>query len=250
MSRGKVVPLPSIAAPTIEKVLDEFLTEERGRLSPKTARNYEHVIDLLKSHLDGYGHEFLSEGERALFEIRYNAEGDEHREFCQIFGPEKIPVNVGGFLGYFMIRKVVAGEDLKRAAGTVTKRLMEWLAEKGYADSMAAKDRAGLAARGARDLPKAERAARILAEAGRGVNVDMNELDEKDRIEFDHFPIAKIEPGRLWLENYGEGPRHLGPIAVPKEATSLLQEGWSISCSLVRIRGRWRIVEAANVYPL
>ena len=31
-----------------------------------------------------------------------------------------------------MIRKVIAGRDLKRAAGSVTKKLSKWLAEKGY----------------------------------------------------------------------------------------------------------------------
>ena len=40
-----------------------------------------------------------------------------------IFGPEKIPGNVAEFLDYFMVRKVMCGKDLMRAAGTVMKKL-------------------------------------------------------------------------------------------------------------------------------
>jgi len=38
------------------------------------------------------------------------------------------------FLGYFMPRKVMCGKDLMQAAGTVTKKLAKWLAEKGYVE--------------------------------------------------------------------------------------------------------------------
>lgn len=48
------MPLPSVGGPTIERVLAEFLAEERGRLSAKTAGNYEYVIKLLTAHLDSY----------------------------------------------------------------------------------------------------------------------------------------------------------------------------------------------------
>jgi hypothetical protein len=38
-------------------------------------------------------------------------------------------------LGYFMVRKVIAGPSLLRTAGTVTKKLAAWLAAQGYADA-------------------------------------------------------------------------------------------------------------------
>ena len=130
---AKTVPLPQPAEPNIRRVLEEFLEEQRARLAPRTLAKYESVLDLLRSHLDGYAHECLSAREAARFERSYNAEGEEHREFCELFGPEKIVENLDGFLGYFMIRKVLAGEDLLRAAGTVTKKLSKWLAAKNYA---------------------------------------------------------------------------------------------------------------------
>ena len=42
--------------------------------------------------------------------------------------------NLGEFLGYFMVRKVVAGQELLRAAGTVTKKLARWLHDQGFID--------------------------------------------------------------------------------------------------------------------
>jgi hypothetical protein len=85
------------------------------------------------SDLNGYAANSLDKSQYELWEELFNAEGDKHREFCDIFGPEHILPNVGEFLNYFMIRKVMAGQDLLRASGTVTKKLAKWLAAKGYA---------------------------------------------------------------------------------------------------------------------
>lgn len=63
--------------------------------------------------------------------------------------------------------------------------------------------------------------------------------------------MRRLKPGKLWLKVYTEkGKNTVGPIAVPKEATGLLREGWDISCAIARVRGKWKIVEVANVYPL
>ncbi|MGH8674712.1 MAG: hypothetical protein ACREVG_10410, partial [Burkholderiales bacterium] len=124
----KIVKLARPADPSISRVLEEFLAEQRARLAPRTLAKYEDVLDLLRSHLNGYAYESLSKAEAALFDRHFNAQGEEHREFCQLFGPDKIVEQLGSFLGYFMIRKVMAGQDLKRAAGSVTKRLSKWLA--------------------------------------------------------------------------------------------------------------------------
>lgn len=247
---GKTVKLPQPADPTIDQVLEEFLAQQRKRLKPRTVSRYEDVLNLLRHHLNGYAYEGLSEAESALFDRHFNAEGEEHREFCQLFGPDKIIGNLGSFLGYFMIRKVMAGQDLKRAAGTVTKKLSKWLAAKGYVSDDEAQAGTDRGAEAARDLPKAERAAGILFDAVENLAIDPNDLADEDYLEFDHFTITKVEPGKLWLENFEGGKTHLyGPLPVPNSATKLLREGWDISCSLGRVRGKWRIVEVANVYP-
>ena len=248
---AKITRLLQPAHPTIDEVCEEFLAEQRQRLTPRTLSRYEDVLGLLRHHLNGYAYQSLSKAESALFERDYNAEGKEHRDFCQLFGPDKIVENLGGFFGYFMIRKVMAREDLKRAAGTVTKKLSTWLVAKGYIAEQQGQEGAAQSMDAARDLPNAERAAQILYDAADDLGVHPNDLSDEHYLEFDHFAIAKVEAGKLWLEAFEGGePRSYGPVPVPAAATKLLRKGWDISCSLGCVRGTWRIIEVANVYPV
>jgi hypothetical protein len=239
MNRGDK---PSSIKPTIADVLAQFLADQRKRLAPKTFARYEYVIELLQHCLDGYAHQSLDKADAKLFDRLFNAEGDEHREFCQIFGPEHILPNVGEFLDYFMIRKVIAGKELLRAAGTVTKKLAAWMAEKGYADAAEvedAKERGGAAAR---DLPQAEE----LASRLRRFTEDQKQGSEDDEVE-DYFMLTRVEPGKIWLE--GMNGRELGPIQVPEDIGRRCKVGWTISGVVGRVGKRWRLVETWNVYP-
>lgn len=247
---AKIVKLLRPAEPNIRRVLEEFFEEQRTRLAPRTLVRYEAVLDLLRSYLDGHAHQFLSAPEAARFERSYNAEGEEHREFCDLFGPEKIVESLDSFLGYFMIRNVIAGEDFLRVAGTVTKKLSKWLAEKGYVSQEAAGEAKETSAAAARDLPRAERAAQILRAASDRLGIDVTELAEQDYLEFDHFTIVRVEHGQLWLEVREKRKMcERGPIPAPETATRWLRPGWIISCSLGRVRKSWRLLEVANVYP-
>ena len=173
---AKITRLPQPASHTIEQVFDEFLGDQRRRLRPRTLSKYEDVLGLLRDYLNRYAYQSLSTAEAALFDRYYNAPGDKHLEFCQLFGPDKIVANLGGFLGYFMIRKVVAGQDLKRAAGPVMKKLSTWLAAQGHVAEDEAQEGADLGAEAARDLPKAERAARILYDATTNLALGSHDL--------------------------------------------------------------------------
>jgi len=209
--------LPQFASPSIDQVFEDFLSDQRQCLKAMTFSKYESVVELLRHHLNGYAYEGLSKAETALFEKYYNAGGEEHREFCELFRPEKILENIGMFLSYFMIRKVMAGQDLMRVAGTVARKLAKWLAEKGYVSEEEAQSGADIGGQAARDLPKAERAAQILYEAARNLPVGVSELEEEDRLAFDHYTVVKIEPGKVWVEASAGGyAKTLGPIAVPK----------------------------------
>ena len=246
----KIINLPKIAEPTIEQALEEFLAVQQKKQQPKTASGYRDVAQLFKDCMNGYAYQSLSKAETALFDKYYNAKGKEHKEFCQLFGPDKIAENTGEFLGYFLIRKVMAGGDFKRLAGTVIKKLSKWLVEKGHISGEDAAMGEAEGAAAARDLPKAEKAGNILYESAEHLDFDPDELDDADYHDFDHYTIERVEPGQLWLEVYTEkGKSSVGPIAVPREATELLRKGWDISCAIARIRSKWRIVEVANVYP-
>jgi len=149
--------------------------------------------------LNGYGHTGLSELERKRWERAYEA-GDEDAS-CHLMGPEQLVDNIGEFLGYFMIRKVAAGQELLRAAGTVTKSLAKWLHQQGWIDDDALAvgvDRGGDAAR---DLPKADKLAGLLWDlAQRAPRIDdPDAVADEDWVE-DYLQIERVEPGALWFE--------------------------------------------------
>jgi hypothetical protein len=158
---------------SIEAVLNDFLAEERVRLADSGFRRCVQVVDLLCSSLNNYAHDGLSRSERRLFMEAYDA-GDE-QAFCHLFGPEKIPEHLGSFLGYFMVRKVFAGRELLRAAGTVTRRLVEWLERNEFVDADVAAVAVERAKRAARELPRADRLGELL--------VDLSEVDPPDGLE-------------------------------------------------------------------
>jgi len=232
-----------IAKPAIAEVLEWFLADQRRRLAPKTYATYEQAIALLTDCLNGYAYQGLDKPDAALFDRLYNAKGAEHCEFCQIFGPEHILPNLGEFLDYFMVRKVIAGKETLRAAGTVTKKLARWLAEKGHVGAEDAEDAAQRGGKAARDLPKADELAALLHGFAEGQQRDTKE----EKIE-DHFTLTRVAPGKLWLEGMMDR-RELGPIQVPGEISSRCKVGWTISGVVGRTGRRWKLVETWNVYP-
>jgi hypothetical protein len=226
---------------TIEDALARFLDSQRPRLAPRTFRRYEDVVELLAHCLNGYGHSGLSELERKRFEHAYQA-GDEEA-FCHLFGPEQIVGNLGEFLGYFMIRKVAAGQELLRAAGTVTKQLAKWLHQHGWIDDEALADALDQGGEAARDLPKADKLAGLLYNlTERAPHIDRDSVPAEDWVE-DLLPIERVEPGALWFKG------DIGPLKVPKEASVLAQVGWSVNVMLAQTQGVWHLLEVGNVYP-
>jgi hypothetical protein len=230
-----------MAHESIDQALDRFLADQRRRLSERTMRNYKDVVELLRDSLNGYAYMSLDERDHARFEQAFDA-GDEEA-FCKLFGPELILDHVGEFLGYFMVRKVIAGQELLRAAGTVTKKLAAWLHEQGYVDDDALEIAAERGADAARDLPRAEKLAELLY--GESLSVlpsGLDDLPEQDVIE-GTLEIERVQPGALFFEGGA------GPVAVSKRVSTLAQVGWSVTVVLARLDAAWRIVEVGNVYP-
>jgi hypothetical protein len=232
-----------IAKPTIAEVLAQFLAEQQGRLAPATFGKYENVVGLLQHSLNGYGYNSLSKAEEEFFDRLYNAKGAEHREFCEVFGPERILPNVGEFLDYFMIRKVIAGKETLRAAGSVTKKLAKWLAENGYVKAEEAELAAQRGGDAARELPEAAELAAVLSDFA-----EDQEADEEGDVIEGHFTLTRVDPGKVWLEEMLRG-RKVGPIEVPEEIGRRCKPGWTISGIVGRAGKTWRLVEAWNVYP-
>jgi len=231
----------SIADPTIAQVLERFLEDQAKRLKPRTLSQYQSIIDLLQHSLNGYAYNYLDKAESMFLD---RLEKEQRLEFCQVFGPEKILPNIDEFLGYFMVRKVMAGKDLLRAAGTVTKKLARWLAEHGYAEAEEVEDAMERGAEAARDLPKADDLAWRLYQF-----VDDQEPTPVLEEISDHFSITRVEPGKIWLSPLTRKGQ-IGPFVVPRSISDRCVVGWDVSLLVGRTAKGWRILEVGNVYPL
>ena len=222
---------------TIDQAFEQFLAEQEARLSPSTVSKYESILDLLRSCLESYwpGHD----GEE------YDRITKAGGTFCSTFGPEDLLGGLSEFLGYFMPRKVVAGRDTMKAAGTVTKKLVKWLAEKGYVEDDEglefAEERTG---RAARDLPASLDVVALME-----AYLDEHAPAHYSRELEDHFTITRIEPGKLWLEPLASGDREIGPVPVPREVSDLCKVGWHIGGTAVKTPKGWRLTEVWNVSP-
>lgn len=226
---------------TIDEALDRFLADQRERLSEKTFRRYQDVLQLLRHSLDGYAYTWLDENERQRWEKEF--ETNEEGAFCRLFGPEKIPDHLGAFLGDFMVRKVFASQELLKASGTVTGKLVRWLSQHSYIDDQSAEDANDRAREASRDLPIADRLGMMLHDlAANAPDINPDQVAEQDWVE-DYLAITDVEPGRIWFEG------GVGPITVPRKASNLARPGWSMHITAARLNDAWHLLELGFVYP-
>jgi hypothetical protein len=219
---------------TIDQLFAEFLADQKARLSPKTYSKYDAIIDLYGSYLERYwpGHTGQD----------YDAITKAKGTYCGTYGAEDITSGFSEFLGYFMPCKVIAGDEIMKAAGTVIKKLTRWLAEKGYTElDESVRELVGAAAR---DLPASQK---LLDEL-------CNWLDETGpsppgrEIE-GHFVIQRIGPGQIWLDPTFTGDQEVGPIPVPAKVARACKVGWDIGGVVVQTKKGWRLAEVWNISP-
>ena len=181
---------------TISKVFEEFLADQEARLSPEPVTKYRDILSLYESYLESY---WPGQGEEDYRRIT----GQKAVRFVARMGPRRFSTVIPSSSATSCRHKVVCGKEMMKAAGTVTKALAKWLAEKGYAtDTSDAQERAKEAAT---DLPAAQDVLELLEQY-----VDEHSpLTYQQEIE-DHFWIKKIEPGKLsagTLDRRGRGAR-------------------------------------------
>ena len=235
----KVTP---VAGPCIQDVLDQFLEEQCRRLSARTYAPYSQVVNSLLACLALWGHESLSDKEAKRFERLRRADPGNALLFCERFGPKHILAHIDHFLGEFMIRKVL-GEGIKRAAGPVTKALIEWLVEKGHVTAKQGKGAIEMCSAATRDIPAAEDLALRMTLFAQG-----QEPDGAERVE-DLFTFTSVQPSWVWVRGARDA-RALGPIDLPEDICSRCRVGWMITGVVGRAGRKWQFVEAWNVYPV
>jgi len=184
---------------TIDQLFEEFLADQVARLSPKTFDKYEGIIHLYRSYLERYwpGHSGKD----------YDAVTEAKGTYCGTFGVEDITSGFSEFLGYFMPRKVIAGNETMKAAGTVVKKLARWLVEKGYTgDDDSVRERVGTTAR---DLPASQKLLDDLCDW----LVETGPVKAGRKLE-GHFLIERTGPRQIWLESMIDGDEELAAGSV------------------------------------
>ncbi len=114
----------------IKEVFEQFLSEQKSKLAPKTYRDYESVIGLFESQLDGYAWNNLDDGDKA-----YDKAQKQGKSFIDLYDHTHIEDNVGEFLDYFVPRKVMAGNDfILKTCPRVIRKLLRWMRTKKLVD--------------------------------------------------------------------------------------------------------------------
>ncbi|HLE68594.1 MAG TPA: hypothetical protein VJH87_02840 [Vicinamibacteria bacterium] len=240
---------PQIApGASIQNVLREFL-EDRGRdLAPLEFRLYRHVVLFLELCINNYGHRNLDEESRERYERLYRDFDSGGRDFFELFGPELLLPELDFFTGTFLKREVHTSEKVVRKARDVVSELRLWLLKRGHVTAKALEDHEEslrIRERLKRRLrPMARRVSRSL------VSLDPSTLAEDDYVDLDDHLVGRVEPGRVWLRVHRTAaPEEIGPVVLPQELTRHLRTGWTLCCSLGRLRGRWRFVELSEIHP-
>lgn len=229
--------------PTIDHALQRFMEREREQ-RPDEMEDTELVIDNLRSYLDGYGDQYVADeaGDFGDYDDEDEDDYEEDQEdFAAAHDAKMLPSAMAEFLYSWNIRKFMGTADDARATGVAVARLMELLAEEGWAGRDEATKAAELSRTAAEELPRAKRLSDLLYDVAEATPPAKAEELEDDVDDF--ITIARIEPGRLWFSE------DVGPIDVPEEASRLAQVGWWVNLAAQRRAGTWFITETGSVYP-
>ena len=239
--------------PTIQQTLNHFLDDQQKRLKEKTFEKYKSVIELYESYLDNYAYLVLDNEEHAYFEEQFNK---HNRMFCELFGPDKILDGYFEFFGYFLPKKVLAGEDFFRNCGTVLKKLAKWLEEKGYAVNEDAVEAIETSSKGGKDAADANKIGNALFDFAEKFPLDKKlSADDEDFIE-SFFVIHKIEDNVLYLQDDEDPDKEIYTVQISERLAGMLKKAtdWRVWMELVRTKSKgkekWNIAVVGSVYPM
>lgn len=228
----------------IREGFEQFLAEQEKRLKSDTYQNYGFALELFESYLNGYASQHLPEE----LGRRYEQSSDEDRQFCDIFDFDQVnPSDFSGFLGYFMIRKVLCSPEQIKTTCRVMKKLVMWLREQGYFTEEKSKEALQIIRDYSAVLPDASRLSEILGDyVYGGKRVDPEECSEFLE---GMFMVEQVESGVLHLvDTFGMEETKIR-LPVPEECAALCREGWEINLELGKTVDGWRILASGNVYP-
>ena len=110
----------------IKSVFNSFLKEQELRLAPSTYNEYESVILLFGHCLHSYAWNSLEKESPSYDEVHHSG-----KSFIDAYDHNHILDSVGEFLGYFVPRKVIAGDEFTRkTCPRVIRKLLRWMQSK------------------------------------------------------------------------------------------------------------------------
>ncbi len=230
---------------TIKEAFQEFLTEQRLSRSPRTCRDYENLISLFEEYLDECVPDELYEEDKLLYEEKHQ---NERKEYCQIFDLAYISAyDIEYLLEDYMINDFGASATFVETSRRFFRKFLPWAHEKAYVEPDHYSELAKVVG-GIRE--KKKKATSQVREFGLELcdYVDAHPVEENPDWKAGDFEIMRIEPGKLWVEDYLDPHREIGPVIVSEEASSLAKVGWYLNFGIVKTGDFWQITYVEKVF--
>jgi hypothetical protein len=237
----KIATLPQVAKPSISDLVAEFL-DDSAAAQQESHEDKKGVLALFIECMNLYGHQFLGAVELERLD-RYEAlKGTKRLDYCQIFGPDKVPQNAALFVGYYIIAKIMQdGKDMEDCARVVAA-FCRWLGEKRYLPKKVAQEATERASKIGAVIAQSEEVNNMLwRQAQKSPSIREKYLQPGYRV------VTRIEDDFVWL--VGRDGQEIGPVLLPGGAAEKMEEGWTICSALLQVGARWHFAEVGNVYP-
>jgi len=233
--------------PTIAQVLRKHLEQ----VSEKQRKNAAAILDLFEASMNSYAYQSLPKNEAKYFDNQFN---NHDKQFCELFGPEKIPENVGEFLNYFLVRKVAAPKSMIAGAPGVIKHLLDWLEKEAFIKVGSRAHASGAAEEAHTTLPVAGKLGEMLYNHVRHQPLALGMVIRDDDVVESTFEIARVEGNTIWFSDWESVDEEYGvrlSDALVRQCKKAI--GFTVWLQLGLLRSKkgdaWKILESGTVYP-
>jgi len=229
---------------TINEAFLEFLNEQKRDLSHRTYNVYENLVSLFEEYLDVCASDDLYDEDQEFYKEKQK---NEHKEYCQIFDLAYIaPSYIEYLLEDYLINDVGESASFIETSRQFFRKFLPWAYEKDYLDpehyGELVEVVGGLRKKSKKTASQVQKFGSALCNY-----VDAHPADESPEWKGGDFEIRRVEPGKLWVEDYLDPYREIGPVKVSEEVSSLAKAGWYINFGIVKMGDFWKIVYVEKV---
>lgn len=229
---------------TIKEAFLEFLKEQKRDLSPRTYQDYQNSLSLFEEYLDICAFDDLYEEDQELYKEKHK---NEQKEYCQIFDLAYIaPSDIEYFLEDYLINDFGGSATFVETSRQFFRKFLPWAYEYDYLNPEHYSELVEVVGR---IRKKGKKVASQVQKFGSALcdYVDAHPSEESLEWKGGDFEIRRVEPGKLWVEDYLDPYREIGPVKVSVEVSSLAKVGWYINFGIVKIGDFWQIMYVERV---